>query len=251
MELALEGKVVILTGVTGGIGRQIALDFLLEGAIVIGLIRNENKMQKIRNWITEQNVSDKSLHSKVGDLFDYQGLQKVVREIVDEFHRVDVLVNCAGFAHENPFAILDQDQIDSMIDVNFKSPLYLSHAVLRPMFRQKEGCIINISSVSAIKKGRGVAVYAAAKAAMDAFTRALSSEVGRKNIRVNCIRPGVINTTMSGPLLERAHDIVTASTALSRFGYPNEISKAVLFIASNNTASYMTGETFTIDGGMF
>ena len=175
MKLALKGKVVILTGVTGGIGRQIALDFLLEGAIVIGLIRNENKMKQIRNWIIDQNISDGSLHSKIGDLLDYHGLQTVVREIVDEFHRVDILVNCAGFAHENPFAILDQDQIDSMIDVNFKSPLYLSHAVLRPMFRQKEGCIINISSVSAIKKGRGVAVYAAAKAAMDAFTRALSS----------------------------------------------------------------------------
>lgn len=251
MELDLKSKIVILTGVTGGIGRQIAIDFLLEGAVVVGLIRNEQKMEQVRQWIKDQNVSDMNLHSKVCDLLNYEEIQSVVREITDKFLRIDILVNCAGFAHENPFALLNQHHIDSMVDLNFKSPIYLSHAVLRPMFRQKEGCIINISSVSAIKKGRGVAVYAAAKAALDAFTRALSTEVGRKNIRVNCIRPGVINTAMSGPLLERANDIVNDSTALSRFGHPNEISKAVLFVASNITASYMTGETFTIDGGMY
>jgi len=144
------------------------------------------------------------------------------------------------------------EDFDKVMNVNLRGVFFATQYSAKQMIAQGSGGrIINISSVSAVKKGRGVAVYAAAKAAMDAFTRALSSEIGRKNIRVNCIRPGVINTTMSGPLLERAHDIVNASTALSRFGYPNEISKAVLFIASNNTASYMTGETFTIDGGMF
>lgn len=251
MNLELHNKVILLTGATGGIGRQIVLDFIQEGAIVICLIRNQKKMDAIRVWLKEQNTSDLHVHSFDCDLISFNNIKETVTRIVNKFKRIDVLVNCAGFAHEYPFALLNDTQIDEMIDLNFKSPLYLIHAVLRPMFKQKEGCIINISSVSAVKKGRGIATYASSKAALDTFTRALSQEVGRKNIRVNCIRPGVINTSMSEALIDRSEDTIQASTALARHGYPNEISKAILFVASNKTASYMTGESFSIDGGMY
>jgi len=251
MNLELQNKVILLTGATGGIGNQIVLDFLKEDAIVICLIRNQKKMDKLRSWLKDNNTPDLNVHSFVCDLINFEKVNSTVNLIIKEFQRIDVLVNCAGFAHEYPFALLDDKQIDDVIDLNFKSPLYLIHAVLRPMFKQKEGCIINISSVSAVKKGRGIATYAASKAALDTFTRALSQEVGRKNIRVNCIRPGVINTSMSESLIDRSKDIVQKSIALERHGSPDEISKAILFVASNKTASYMTGESFSVDGGMY
>ena len=251
MNLELQNKVILLTGATGGIGKQDVLDFLQEDSIVICLIRNQKKMDEMRGWLKEHETSDLNVHSYVCDLMNFENVNETVKLIINDFNRIDVLVNCAGFAHEYPFALLNESQIDEMIDLNFKSPLYLIHAVLRPMFKQKEGCIINISSVSAVKKGRGIATYASSKAALETFTRALSQEVGRKNIRVNCIRPGVINTSMSEGLIDRSEDVIQKSTALARHGFPNEISKAILFVASNKTASYMTGESFSIDGGMY
>ena len=251
MNLDLQNKVILLTGATGGIGKQVVLDFLQEDSIVICLIRNQKKMDEMRGWLKEHETSDLNVHSYVCDLMNFENVNETVKLIINDFNRIDVLVNCAGFAHEYPFALLNESQIDEMIDLNFKSPLYLIHAVLRPMFKQKEGCIINISSVSAVKKGRGIATYASSKAALETFTRALSQEVGRKNIRVNCIRPGVINTSMSEGLIDRSEDVIQKSTALARHGFPNEISKAILFVASNKTASYMTGESFSIDGGMY
>ncbi len=251
MKLELQNKVILITGATGGIGKQVVLDFIKEDAIVVCLIRNQKKMKEMLSWIEEQGASVLNVHSFVCNLLEFETIKETVKLIVREFKRIDVLVNCAGFAYEYPFAMLNDTQIDEMIDLNFKSPLYLMHSVLRPMLKQKEGCIVNISSVSAAKKGRGIATYAASKAALDTFTRALSQEVGRKNIRVNCIRPGVIKTSMSEGLMDRSEEIIQKSTALARHGYPDEISKAILFISSNKTASYMTGETFCIDGGMY
>ena len=250
MNLELENRVVVLTGATGGIGSQIAIDYLAEGAIVACLIRNESKMQSLRNQAEEAGLPLENLHSFKCNLIDSEDIKRVTSEVVEKLESIHILVNCAGYADEMPFGILGKDDIDKMIDLNLKSPIYLTQAVLKPMFRQKDGCIINISSISSVKKGRGITVYAAAKAGLEAFSRTLSIEVGRKNIRVNSIRPGVITTTMSGPLLERASKLIENDTALSRPGNADEISAAVLFISSNKTASYMTGESISIDGGL-
>ncbi len=251
MNLELENKIVVITGGTGGIGSQIVLDFLTEQAIVICLIRNQSKMEDLLNQLKLINVTTKNLHSYVCDLLNYEEIQKVISDITIQFLKIDILVNCAGYAIESPFALLNKNQIDDMIDLNLKSPIYLCQAVLRPMYKNKSGSIINISSISAIKKGRGINVYAAAKAGIETFTRTLSQEVGRKNIRVNCVRPGIIDTEMSQSVQKIAHDIIKTQTALGRPGIPSEISKAVLFLASNKTSSYMTGESLTIDGGLF
>lgn len=251
MNLELEDKVVLITGATGGIGAQIASDFLQENAIVVCLIRNEKKLEELKNQLTEKGIPNEKMHSFSCDLLNYKSIKSVVASVTEKFGRIDILINCAGFADEYPFALLNEDQIEKMIDFNFKSPVFLSHAVLRTMFRQNGGCIVNISSASAIKKGRGIVTYAAAKAGLDAFTRTLSHEVGRKNIRVNCIRPGVIDTAMSNAVISRLEERIKGSTALGRVGQVHEISKAVLFIASDKTASYMTGECITIDGGMY
>ena len=251
MNLGLTDKVVLITGGTGGIGGQIVTDYLSEGAIVACLIRNKKKLQGLIKQLEEANVDAKNLHSFECNLLDFDDVKRATKEVDAKLNGIHILVNCAGFADEFPFAMLDVKQINLMIDLNLKSPIYLSQAVLKTMYRQKEGCIINVSSVSTIKKGRGISVYAAAKAGLEAFTRTLAIEVGRKNIRVNCIRPGVIDTPMSGPVMERAKSVIEENTALGRPGETSEISAAILFMSSNKTASYMTGETITIDGGMY
>ncbi|MFT6246214.1 MAG: 3-oxoacyl-[acyl-carrier protein] reductase [Salibacteraceae bacterium] len=251
MNLKLDNKVVLITGGTGGIGSQIVADFLTENAIVVCLIRNEAKMDVLKENLQNIGVSAVKLHSMKCNLLDYENIKDVVKEVQQKFSTIDVLVNCAGAAYEAPFALINQDQIDSMIDLNLRSPIYLCQAVLRAMYKQKSGCIVNISSISATKKGRGITVYASAKAGLETFTRTLSQEIGRKNIRVNCIRPGLIDTEMSEGVLEIAEDIIKNQTALGRPGLPSEVSKSVLFITSEETASYITGESITVDGGMF
>lgn len=251
MNLELKDKVVLITGGTGGIGSQIIADFLEEGAKVACLIRNTNKMEALRKFLEQTNILSDKLYAYECSLLDFDEIKKTTKQIVRHLKRIDILVNCAGFAHEYPFAILDQKQIDEMIDLNLKSPIYLAQAVLKYMYKQKEGSIINISSVSSIKKGRGIAIYAAAKAGLDSFTRSLAIEVGRKNIRVNCIRPGVINTAMSDALLNRAGSMINESTSLGRSGNPSEISKVVLFVASGKVSSFITGECITVDGGLY
>ena len=251
MNLDLKDKVVLVTGGTGGIGGQIVADYLDEGAIVACLIRNDKKMEILHKELNKANIPTDNLHSFECDLLDFEDVKRATNEVVEKLKNIHILINCAGFADEFLFAMLDRKKIDMMIDLNLKSPIYLSHAVLKTMYKQKEGCIINVSSISSIKKGRGITVYAAAKAGLETFTRTLAIDVGRKNIRVNCIRPGVVSTAMSGPLLDRARKIIEGNTALCRPGEPSEISAAILFMSSNKTASYMTGETITVDGGMY
>lgn len=249
MKLDLENKVVLITGGTGGIGRQIVSDFLEEGALVVCLIRSEKRMKELENWLTKKKVSVEKLSAVTCDLLDYDAVQKTVLLLAKQFDRIDVLVNCAGSAEEVPVGLLAADQIDQMLDVNLKGPIYLCKAVLKPMFRQKKGTIVNISSITAVKKGRGVAVYAAAKAGIDTFTRILASEVGRKNIRVNSIRPGLILTDMSNPLADRLEEYDVLQTSMERHGMPEEVSKTVLFLASDSS-SFTSGECINIDGGI-
>ena len=250
MKLELSNKVVVLTGATGGIGGAIAEDFLRESATVICLIRNEEKMAAFKSDLSKKGVSVEGLFSEVCDLIDFKSISSSIKRIVNKYNRIDILVNCAGYADEYPFALMDENQISKMIDFNLKSPMFLCNAVLRPMFKQNSGAIINISSASAVKKGRGIVSYAAAKAGIEALTRTLASEVGRKNIRVNCIRPGLIETAMSEAVLSRLSDHINSTTSLGRPGLSHEISKMVLVVASEKVSSYMTGECITIDGGI-
>jgi NAD(P)-dependent dehydrogenase (short-subunit alcohol dehydrogenase family) len=251
MNLGLKDKIVVITGGTGEIGSKIVEDFLIEEAIVICLVREISRAENIKLMLQEKCISIENLFFYQCNLLDYSDLRNNVLKIVAEFSRIDVLVNCAGFANEVPFALLEKDQIDAMIALNLNSPIYLTQLVLKSMFKQKNGNIVNVSSVSAIKKGRGIVVYAAAKAGIESFTRALAAEVGRKNIRVNCIRPGIIKSQMSEPVIERIGSGIKTMTNLERVGNASEVSKMVLVLSSNEVSSYITGECITIDGGIY
>ena len=251
MNLELENKIVVITGATGGIGSQIAKDFIDAKSVVVCLIRNENKFIELRKSMEAENLNGSNLHFVSCNLSDYSEIKNSVAQITEKFSRIDILVHCAGYTEEQPFALFSDKQISDLIDINLKGPVLLTHAVLKTMFKQNSGSIIFISSASTIKKGRGIVAYASAKAGLETFTRALAQEVGRKKIRVNCIRPGVIETGMSSAVIYRNSDKIIDFTSLGRTGKPNEISNAVLFIASEKAASYLTGECITIDGGMY
>lgn len=251
MDLNLNNKVVVITGGTGGIGKQIVKDFLREQAHVVCLIRSVSKMEELKLEFNNKNINISNLFSYNCNLLNYDDMESVIKTILNNHQYINVLVNCAGSANENPFGLIDKKTIDFMIDLNLKSPMMLSHLVLKPMFKQKGGSIINISSASTIKKGRGIVAYASAKAGLETFTRTLAQEVGRKKIRVNTVRPGVIKTGMSNAVIDRHLDTIKKTNSLCRFGEVEEISKAVLFLASDETASYITGECLTIDGGIY
>jgi 3-oxoacyl-[acyl-carrier protein] reductase len=207
-------------------------------------------MAQLKKVLSNRNISISNLFSYQCDLMDYGGIKIVIKKILQEFKRIDTLVNCAGYAKEYPFALLSESQISNMIDLNLKSPMMLTQAVLKSMFRQKSGSIINISSIASVAKGRGIVSYASSKAGIETFTRTLAMEIGRKNVRINCIRPGVIETKMSGNIKEVLSNNVGEFNSLCRTGNPNEISKMTTILASNQASSYITGECITIDGGL-
>ncbi len=248
MNLELEYKVVVLTGGTGGVGRSIALAFLLEESTVVVLHRNDEKYKKLQTWLKGQVSIDKLMGIKT-NILDPNRIQETMKNIAQQYARIDILINCAGYAQEAPFLMLEDEGIDKMLDINLKSPIYLSRAVLRYMMKQRAGSIINISSVSSRKGGRGISVYASAKAGLERFTKVLAQEVGRKNIRVNAVCPGVIDTEMSLPLRERIGGSIIENTALEKYGSPSDVAKAVLFLASEKMASFITGHVLNVDGG--
>lgn len=249
MNLKLDQKIVVITGGTGGIGRQICLDFLLEKAIVICLVRSEEKFKSLIKWVEVEGAESPQLYALTCNISDTQEIKEAVEQILLRHEKIDILVNCAGSVVELPFGMMTEEQIDQMYQTNLRSAMLLSQEVVRPMMRQKSGAIVNVSSITAIKGGRGIVPYAAAKAGLDAFTRTLAIEVGRKNIRVNAVRPGAIETEMSKPLKARMEKHIPDAMILGRFGKPAEVSKAVLFLASNETASFITGTFINIDGG--
>lgn len=251
MDLQLKNKIILITGATGGIGRAIAEAFLNESAIVVSVHRNEERFAELKTEFQSKQIPVENLHGYKTDLLSNTAVQQTVTEIANQFQRIDVLVNCAGHSVEQPFALHTEEMIGEMIDINLKSPMFFSQAVLKPMFKQKDGCIINISSLVASRRGRGVVAYASAKAGLDTFTRALAQEVGRKNIRVNSICPGLIQTEMSAPLIERMGTQLEHETALNRPGTPEEVAQAVLFLASSKTASFITGTNLHVDGGLY
>ena len=249
MDLKLKDKVVILTGGTGGIGSAIALDFLLEEAKLILLYRNETKKDKLLVELEKQVIVKDRIECIKIDIMDKKAIYDEVKSIFKKYGQIDVLINCAGFAHERPFMMLTDDEMDDMIDLNFKSPLWLTKAVLRPMIKQKSGNIINISSLSTHAFGRGITVYAAAKAALERFTQTLAQEVGKKNIRVNVVCPGVIDTEMSNNIRSILSEVILQSTSLQKYGLPHEVSKSCLFLASDEMSSFVNGQILKVDGG--
>jgi 3-oxoacyl-[acyl-carrier protein] reductase len=242
----LAGKTVLVTGGSRGIGRAIVERFAGDGADVTFFYRgNEAAAQEVVDAVTA--AGGKAAAEQV-DITDAQAVAAAVERLVERVGRIDVLVNNAGVVRDNLLAMLEDDDIRTVLDTNVGGVFNVTRAVVPHMISKRAGKIVNLSSVAGEKGGRGQSNYAASKGAINAFTKALAVELASRRITVNCVAPGVIETEMSQAVRDLAGDEVKARILLRRYGQPQDIAHAVWFLASR-FADYVTGEVLHVDGG--
>jgi 3-oxoacyl-[acyl-carrier protein] reductase len=237
-------KIALVTGASRGIGRAIAERLAEDGFFVLGSATSENGAAAISTYLGE---NGKGLTL---DVSSAQSVENVMKSISDEFGTPQVLVNNAGITRDNLLMRMKDDEWDDIISTNLTSVFRMSKAVLRGMMKAKTGRIINISSVVGSTGNAGQANYAAAKAGMIGFTKSMAKEVGSRNITVNTVAPGFIDTDMTKELSDDIKNNLLAAIPLARLGDAKEIAHAVSFLASDG-AAYITGETLHVNGGMF
>lgn len=245
--MLLNGEVALVTGATRGIGQAIATTLGREGATVIGTATSQNGADKISSYIKENNLSGTGM---VLDVTQATAVEDLVKQIGEQFGSVSVLVNNAGITRDNLLMRMKEDEWDAIMETNLKSVYRLSKAVMRGMTKARKGRIISIASVVGAVGNAGQTNYAAAKAAVMGFSRALAREVAGRNVTVNAVAPGFIDTDMTRVLSEEQRQSIIAQVPLGRLGEPQDIANAVLFLASP-LATYITGTTIHVNGGMY
>jgi 3-oxoacyl-[acyl-carrier protein] reductase len=248
MQSELQGKVALVTGGSAGIGKAIALKFALSAAHVIIFGTNEGRGQAAVEEISSE-VTGASISFMQVDVSDHLAVKASIEHILKKYGKIDILVNNAGITRDQLLMKMSEQEWDAVMDVNVKSCYNTCHALVRPMMKQREGAIINISSVIGLLGNPAQVNYAASKAAMIGFTKALARELAPRNITVNCIAPGFIVTQMTDILSDQQKDATLQRIPLGRFGAGDDIAEAVLFLASKK-AKYITGQVLAVDGGM-
>ncbi|PPC79398.1 3-oxoacyl-ACP reductase [Pokkaliibacter plantistimulans] len=245
--MSIEGKVALVTGATRGIGRAIALELGRQGAVVVGTATSEKGAASISEALAEAGVKGKGM---VLDVADTDSIQSVVDAVASEYGAIQILVNNAGITKDNILMRMKDDEWDQVVNTNMSSVYRLSKACLRGMTKARWGRIVSISSVVGSMGNAGQANYAAAKAGIEGFTRALAREVASRNITVNAVAPGFIDTDMTSGLAEEHKTHLKGQIPMARLGLPTEIASVVGFLAGEG-AAYMTGETLHVNGGMY
>ncbi len=243
----LEGKTALITGASRGIGKTIALRFALEGASIA--ITNIVEDEEFLNTIEEIRAHNVTVIGYVSNAADFADSQRVSAQIVKDFGRIDILVNNAGITRDNLLMRMTEDQWDLVLNVNLKSVFNLTKAVLQTMIRQKNGSIVNMSSVVGVSGNAGQSNYSASKAGMIGFTKSIAKEVGSRNIRCNAIAPGFIITEMTEKLPPDVKAEWIGKIPLRRGGTPEDVANTALYLASD-LSSYVTGQTIHVCGGM-
>jgi 3-oxoacyl-[acyl-carrier protein] reductase len=244
-DFSLAGKVAIVTGGSRGIGRSIALGLAEAGADVALAARKPDALAEAADAVRALGRRALAVPTNVRRTEELRNLVYATREA---FGRIDVLVNNAGVIRDNVLVGLEDDDIRTVLDVNVAGVFNVTRAIAPYMVARRAGKIVNLSSVSGVKGGRGQTNYAASKGAIDGLTRALAAELASRKITVNAVAPGVIETEMSEAVRDLAGDEIKGRILLRRFGQPREIANAVWFLASG-LADYVTGQVLYVDGG--
>lgn len=272
----LEGKKIVVTGGTRGIGRAIAAKYVQHGAHVIIVGTNDGRGKEACEYLKQFGVSvdigncaiksktahnestetctildqtDQMIEFRNVNVADHKAVALFGKEVNEMWGQVDVVVNCAGITRDNLMIKIKEEDWDSVLDTNLKSVYNTTHVFLRGMMKNRGGRIINIASVIGLIGNPGQVNYAASKAGMVGLTKSLAKEVGSRNITINCIAPGFIETDMTDKLNDLQKEAILTKVPMGRLGTPEEIANAALFLASDE-AEYITGQVLTVDGGM-
>lgn len=247
MNFDLSGKVALVTGASRGIGQAIALDLARAGAIVIGTATSENGAQAISEYLKNAGNKGRGMCLNVTDPAQTEAC---FEQVVAEFGPPGILVNNAGITRDQLAMRMKDDDWDAVISTNLSAVFRLSKLAMKPMMKARVGRIINITSVVGTSGNPGQANYAAAKAGVTGMTKALARELGSRNITVNCVAPGFIQTDMTAALSEEQSNALKQQIPLGRLGDVGDISAAVVYLASDQ-AGYITGSTLHVNGGMW
>nr|WP_288358551.1 3-oxoacyl-ACP reductase FabG [uncultured Pseudomonas sp.] len=245
--MSLQGKVALVTGASRGIGQAIALELGRQGVVVIGTATSEAGAERIAATLKENGIEGTGLMLNVSN---DESVAATLEKIQKDFGQVLVLVNNAGITRDNLMLRMKDEEWYDVIDTNLNSLYRLSKAVLRGMTKARFGRIINIGSVVGAMGNAGQVNYAAAKAGLEGFGRALAREVGSRSITVNAVAPGFIDTDMTRELPEAQREALLTQIPLGRLGQAQEIANVVSFLASDG-AAYVTGATIPVNGGMY
>ena len=243
----LEGKVAVVTGASRGIGRAIALKLASLGAtVVVNYNGSREKAEKVKQEI-EDNGGNASIYQC--NVSDYEACQNMIQSIIEEYGRIDILINNAGITRDGLLMKMSEADFDQVIDTNLKGAFNTTRFVTRQMLRQKSGRIINMASVVGVTGNAGQVNYAASKAGIIGLTKATAREVASRGITVNAIAPGFIETDMTDVLPDKVKEASVSQIPLGKFGKPEQIAAAVAFLSSDD-AGYITGQVLNVDGGM-
>ena len=240
-------KVALITGGTRGIGRQIAVTLAKEGYdIAVNYMTLSDEVENTKKEVEKAGVK---CITACGDVSKFDDSENMVKEVVNEFGRIDVLVNNAGITKDMLIMRMKREDFESVIDVNLVGTFNVTKNVVPYMMKQRDGRIINLSSVVGISGNAGQTNYSASKAGIIGFTKSLAKEVGSRNILVNAVAPGFIATRMTDVLKDEVKEEISKTIPLKRMGTPQDVANVVKFLASEDS-SYITGQVINIDGGM-
>ncbi len=245
--MTLQGQIALVTGASRGIGQAIALELGKQGATVIGTATSDKGAQAISDYLAAANIKGTGMALNVNDAAQTEQMLDILTR---QFGNIGILVNNAGITKDNLLARMSDEEWDDVLSTNLKSVFRMCRAVLRGMMKARAGRIISISSVVGSMGNPGQANYAASKAGMVGFTKSLAQEIGSRNITVNCVAPGFIDTDMTLALVEEQRAKLIEHVPLKRLGQPADIAAAVAFLASPS-AAYITGVTLHVNGGMY
>ena len=246
MTKPLENKIALVTGAARGIGQAIALQLAADGA---DLALCDVKAEWLEDTAAKVKALGRRAESYAMDVANGAAVGEAVAKVLADFGRIDVLVNNAGITRDTLLMRMSEEDWDAVLDINLKGAFLVTKAVVKPMMKQRSGAIVNIASVVGIMGNPGQANYTASKAGLIALTKTTAKELGSRNVRVNAVAPGFIRTAMTDKLAEPVKEAMLKMVPLGRLGEPEDVAKAVAFLASE-AAAYVNGQTLAVCGGM-